>query len=286
MENPYLLYRNDSQEGATVLIRLMGRDRNRWGIGATVRIETELGSHWRTLSSSQGYASANAPLLHFGLGKAKAIKKMEVTWPRGDAGIRRPCGRQALYHSSTRCGIVPPEKNEDRVALFINETRRPSPPICNTGKTSSMIFPFNRFFPSVPPVLGLVWSGGVDGDGKTDLFHGQGCGTGSRLLKREEGVRFSNLPQLFQRPGTSSFEDMGSVFGCRFGRRSGPLRGLRWIQSPGVSSYLRDRLFLNDGKGTLSLGLPNTPNPRDSGGSVSACDFDRDGDLDLLSAVG
>ena len=36
METPYLLYRNDSQEGATVLIRLMGRDRNRWGIGATL----------------------------------------------------------------------------------------------------------------------------------------------------------------------------------------------------------------------------------------------------------
>ena len=53
--------------------------------------------------------------------------------------------------------------------------------------------------------------------------------------------------------------------------------------SPQVSSlYLRDRLFLNDGQGMLSLGLSNTPNLRDSGGSVSACDFDRDGDLDLF----
>ena len=46
--------------------------------------------------------------------------------------------------------------------------------------------------------------------------------------------------------------------------------------------YLRDRLYLNDGKANLTLDLDGTPNIRDSGGPVAAADFDRDGDLDLF----
>ena len=135
MENPYLLYRNDSQEGATVLIRLMGRDRNRWGIGATVRIETELGSHWRTLSSSQGYASANAPLLHFGLGKAKAIKKMEVTWPRGEIQKFADLAVDRRYTVvQPDAGLSRSEKMKIELPFFINETRRPSHRYATPGK--------------------------------------------------------------------------------------------------------------------------------------------------------
>jgi len=72
MEEPYKLYRNDlSAVGAAVTLRLHGDSSNPWAIGATVRITTKLGSYWRTLASSLGYASVNSPFLHFGLGKAQ-----------------------------------------------------------------------------------------------------------------------------------------------------------------------------------------------------------------------
>ena len=74
METPYLLYRNDSQEGATVLIRLMGRDRNRWA--SVPRSGSKPNSKsLADLVILSRLRSANAPLLHFGF----AIKKMEVT---------------------------------------------------------------------------------------------------------------------------------------------------------------------------------------------------------------
>ena len=84
MEEPYKLYRNNSQSSSAVTIRLVGNNENKWGVGSKVRVTTEIGSHWRTLSSSQGYASANSTVLHFGLGMAKGIKEVEIIWPTGE----------------------------------------------------------------------------------------------------------------------------------------------------------------------------------------------------------
>ena len=146
-------------------------------------------------------------------------------------------------------------------------------------------FSIQPLLPFRPSRLGPGLSAGdIDGDGKTDLFHGQGGGTGSQLLKGEKGTRFSPLPQrYFSARELLPFEDMGSVFLDADSDGDLDLFVVSGGYSPQVSSlYLRDRLFLNDGQGMLSLGLSNTPNLRDSGGSVSACDFDRDGDLDLF----
>ena len=87
MEEPYKLYRNQSSSFSSITIRLLGRKGNEWGIGSTVRVTTDLGSHWRNVSSSQGYASSNSPILHFGLGKAKQIKEIEITWPLRDSNL-------------------------------------------------------------------------------------------------------------------------------------------------------------------------------------------------------
>ena len=90
-------------------------------------------------------------------------------------------------------------------------------------------------------------------------------------------MRFSNLSQLISTPGTLPSKTWVPFFWMPIRTAIGPY----WFPVdtvPGCSSYLRDRLF-NDEK---RFRLPNTPNPRDSGGSVSACDFDRDGDLDLF----
>src|SRR5207244_3816357 len=56
---------------------------NRFGVGATVRIESALGVQARTLGLARGYQSSSEPALHFGLGEDTVIKRMVVTWPSG-----------------------------------------------------------------------------------------------------------------------------------------------------------------------------------------------------------
>ncbi|HEY4247570.1 MAG TPA: FG-GAP-like repeat-containing protein [Lacunisphaera sp.] len=75
--------RNDCDTGHRVIINLRGTVSNRFGVGATVKIESALGLQVRTLGLARGYMSSSEPAIHFGLGNDTMIKRMVVTWPSG-----------------------------------------------------------------------------------------------------------------------------------------------------------------------------------------------------------
>ena len=77
------LLRNDSAGGHRLVVALRGTGSNRFGVGATVRIETAAGQQVRTLVLARGYLSTSEPVLHFGLGEEAVIKELTVEWPSG-----------------------------------------------------------------------------------------------------------------------------------------------------------------------------------------------------------
>ncbi len=82
-EDDVTVLRNDSPDGHRVVIALRGTQSNRFGVGATVRIETEAGEQVRTLVLARGYLSSSEPVLHFGLGQSDRIRRLTVEWPSG-----------------------------------------------------------------------------------------------------------------------------------------------------------------------------------------------------------
>ncbi len=77
------LLRNDSDTGHRIMIDLRGTVSNRFGVGATVRMESALGVQLSTLGLARGYMSSSEPAVHFGLGADTIIKRLVVTWPSG-----------------------------------------------------------------------------------------------------------------------------------------------------------------------------------------------------------
>ncbi len=58
---------------------------NRFGIGAVVRLWTAAGIQQRTVrAGGTGLLSSGPPVVHFGLGSAGAVDRLEVTWPDGE----------------------------------------------------------------------------------------------------------------------------------------------------------------------------------------------------------
>ncbi len=80
-----LILRNQgNRENYWLLVNLIGTRSNRDGIGAKLRLASEDGSEQHAFASTAGsYLSANDKRIHFGLGKSRKVKLLEITWPSG-----------------------------------------------------------------------------------------------------------------------------------------------------------------------------------------------------------
>ena len=78
------LWRNESSpHNRWLIVRLVGRRSNRDGIGARVTI----GSQVRTMTTALGYASSSHAGMHFGVGSATEVARVEVHWPSGTSQV-------------------------------------------------------------------------------------------------------------------------------------------------------------------------------------------------------
>ncbi len=85
LNGPMEYFHNTSPGGNHwVSLKLVGSKSNRMGLGARIKLTTDDGvTQYNHATTSTGYACSSDPRVHFGLGKAKGIKEVEVIWPSG-----------------------------------------------------------------------------------------------------------------------------------------------------------------------------------------------------------
>lgn len=282
LDDPVHLYRNESTTGHTVALRLHGAKDNTRGIGARAEIVSKTaGRQVRQLMPDTGFLSCNEAMLHFGLGEDTEFS-LTIYWPSGHMQKLEGLKADHLHVIREPGGTAAPELlPEARIPpMFIAETVQPMLLHKET--------PFDDYArePLLPnsmshwgPGLAL---GDVDGDGDEDLFMGGGAGFPGQLLRNAGGGRFERWFQgAFEHDAAA--EDMGAVFFDADGDGDQDLFVVSGGNecSPG-DEVLRDRLYLNDGRGDLTKSAGSVPDLRDSGGPAAAADFDGDGDLDLF----
>ena len=78
------LFTLDAPPGAHWLtVKLVGTRSNRSAIGARVRLVTADGPQVEEVRGGGSYYSQNDPRVHFGIGKATRIDRLEIRWPNG-----------------------------------------------------------------------------------------------------------------------------------------------------------------------------------------------------------
>lgn len=82
---PVSVFRNVTQTANHwILLKLVGTQSNRMGIGAQIRVTTDDGKMlYNEATTSTGYAASSDPRVHFGLGSSRTIKEVEIRWPSG-----------------------------------------------------------------------------------------------------------------------------------------------------------------------------------------------------------
>ena len=78
-DRPQLLHNVSSADNHWLTLRLIGQSSNREGIGTVVHT----GSQTDHMTTSVGYASSSDYGVHFGLGAAKTVERVDVSWPSG-----------------------------------------------------------------------------------------------------------------------------------------------------------------------------------------------------------
>ncbi len=82
-QKPVLLKNQGLRAGNWIMIRAKGKKSNAFGLGATVTLQTVAGKQIKEINNVASYLSSNDIRLHFGLGAAKIIQRIEVAWPSG-----------------------------------------------------------------------------------------------------------------------------------------------------------------------------------------------------------
>jgi hypothetical protein len=294
IDGPAGLYRNEristrtkadtSQPTAHFLrLRLRAPAPNRDGFGAKLTLKIDDGQVLsQELFPVRGYLSSVEPVLHVGLGSRRVVAG-EIRWPDGryqrlpaltpdrlhEIGYR-PNGERSIFIEKP---VEPYVETLSGTALGLDYLHRETP--FNDFLTTPLLpHQFSKNGPGVAV-------GDVDGDGLDDVFIGGDAGQLRALYRQRTDGRF-----VGQALGLNDSEDLGSLFFDADGDGDQDLYVVSGgSQHEGAHALYQDRLYLNDGRGTLVRAPAGTLPPiASSGGCVVAADFDRDGDLDLFRA--
>lgn len=278
------VYRNDFDQANYLSLSLKGADKNTFGIGTTVYAYAKDSLQCVHQSPVRGFMSSVSPVLHFGLGKNKIVDSLIVCWPDGSG--------QKLYNVKAAQRLVllqaDANKNFERPvlpqAISITWQKKPD----NGGIRfvhREDDFDDLNVQPLLPHSLATqgpkLTVGDVNGDGLDDFYV---CGakgqSGALYLQNASGHFDSSAQNAFKQD--SLFEDADALFFDADGDGDLDL----YVCSGGNEYYghqssLLDRLYTNDGRGTFTRN-PNLPPLYENKACVRACDFDKDGDLDLF----
>jgi hypothetical protein len=79
----YVLHNETLTENHWILLKLVGHQSNRDGIGAEVKATTTSGTQSAIVTTASSYLSSSDKRVHFGLGKDSVVQQIQVRWPSG-----------------------------------------------------------------------------------------------------------------------------------------------------------------------------------------------------------
>lgn len=285
VNQPCFVYKNLTSEKTHnnyLRVKLQGEGLNTFGFGSVVNVYFNGQPHRRELFPSRGFQSSVDPVFVFGMGKAVKADSVKVIWPNRKSQVITDINSNQLITLSIKDAV----KKEHLPAVVKTDTRK-----LTEVKTRFEPHKENEYvdFDYEGLIIQMLSHEGppvavadVNNDGRDDVFIGGATGfPGQLYLQSADGEMILQKSNCFEKD--KKYEDTAASFFDADGDGDMDL----YVGSGGndkepESELLRDRLYLNNGKGVFERAPDAIPDFRYNTSVVKAYDFDQDGDMDLF----
>jgi enediyne biosynthesis protein E4 len=251
--------------------------------GATVKLTDAKGQiQLQHYNPQRGFLSTMEHVLHFGTGAETIIPKVEITFPSLKKIIAENVNANqvlTVYENDAKPAAPATEKKS---FLFTDISTQNK--IKYTQVENDYIdFKREPLIPYKCSRKGPYYAAAdVTGDGKPEIYIGGAAGIEGKLMLQNAEGSFTEKKQIAF-AADKTYEDMAAVFFDADGDKDNDL----YVVSGGAefsagNILYQDRLYINDGKGNFIKAVKALPAEGFNGSSVTALDYDDDGDMDLF----
>ncbi len=282
LEDIASIYQNNASENNYLTLDLQG-DKKVLPNGSKVSVYTADGLQVQDYNTVRGYLSSVSPLLHFGLGAATQVDSIVVTWSNGMVSKitdLKANQRLAINYEAQKAKSQPitPEKATQKhfQSVEVADAFEHTENVFNDFEAEILLPHKNS---TLGPALAV---GDLNGDNLEDYIVGGAVGQDFAIYIQNNQGNFDllTIPDLGK---DRYYEDLGILIfdADNDGDQDFYIASGSNEFKPNSNGY-EDRLYENIGKNKFRRNTEALPDIKISGMSVTASDYDQDGDLDLF----
>lgn len=284
---PPFIYKNNTDKNSShyLQVKLRQEGLNRFGIGTTIKTFNKNTSQIYYNQPTRGFQSCTSPnLLTIGLGKNTSVDSVQIIWPGGKYETVKnlkanKCytfyGKNALATYNFKKTPVKTVFKETTKNLFDSIPKHTEDDFIDFDNEKLMQQRLSMENP-------FMAAGDINNDGLQDFYFGSSKGTAAAIYVQQKSGKFKQyIPPDFEKQ--SYLESAGAAFGD-FDQDGDEdlIIGIGGNEDEAGTPIYFPRFFENDGKGNFHRNTEKTIHAAVNASMVIACDYDKDGDLDLF----